>query len=123
MRQARSRTRGEALDQLLWYLLAGTRGGANRIRIIEALAERPYNANQLAERLGMDYRTVRHHLDLLTKNNVLARPEGDAYGSLYFVSGLMKSHLGTFQEIKAKTVGKGGPIVANQDKREQEVRD
>jgi DNA-binding transcriptional ArsR family regulator len=109
------------VDQLLWYLLAGTRGGSNRIRIIEALLDRPYNANQLADLLKMDYRTVRHHLDLLTKNNVLARPEGDAYGSLYFVSGLMKSHLDTFQRIKAKTVRREGPIVANEHKQEGEV--
>lgn len=111
------------MDQLLWYLLAGTRGGANRIRIVEALMDRPYNANQLAEVLKMDYRTVRHHLDLLTKNNVLSRPEGDAYGSLYFVSGLMKAHMATFQSIKAKTVGKGGAIVANADKPEGGVRE
>jgi DNA-binding transcriptional ArsR family regulator len=111
------------VDQLLWYLLAGTRGGANRIRILEALIDRPYNANQLAELLKMDYRTVRHHLDLLTKNNVLARPEGDAYGSLYFVSGLMKGHLDTFQRIKAKTVGGPGAIVAKPDKPEEGVRE
>jgi len=54
-----------ALRQLLWYLIAGTRGGMNRARILEALHERPYNANQLSETLGLDYRTIRHHLELL----------------------------------------------------------
>jgi len=103
------------MDQLLWYLLAGTRGGLNRLRIIQALLDRPLNAHQLAERLGLDYRTVRHHLDLLTKNNVLSRPTGDAYGSLYFVSGMMKSHMDTFNEILSKVAPQVGASMAKAD--------
>src|SRR5882672_8875504 len=103
------------MDQLLWYLLAGTRGGLNRLRIIQALIERPLNAHQLADRLGLDYRTVRHHLDLLTKNNVLSRPTGDAYGSLYFVSGMMKNHMGTFNEILAKAGPAASTTLAKED--------
>ena len=108
------------MDQLLWYLLAGTRGGANRIRIIEAIAERPLNAHQLAEKLALDYRTVRHHLDVLTDNQVLARPMGGAYGSPYFLSGLMKNHMTTYQHIRAKLVPDGVVIVAKQDKTTEE---
>lgn len=92
------------MRQLLWYLLAGTRGGYNRIRIIEALAERPYNANQLSEKLNIDYRTTRHHLEVLTDNNILARPEGDAYGSMYFLSGMMESNMETFHDIRKRTM-------------------
>jgi DNA-binding transcriptional ArsR family regulator len=91
---------GEDLRQVLWYILAGTRGGYNRIRIIDTIKERPYNANQLADVLEMDYRTIRHHLKVLTENNILARPTGDSYGSMYFLSGIMEKHLGTFEEIK-----------------------
>ena len=92
------------MKQVLWYILAGTRGGYSRIRIIEALIERPFNANQLSEKLEMDYRTIRHHLKVLTDNNVLARPAGDAYGSMYFLSGMMEKHIGTFKEIKGNVV-------------------
>ena len=40
--------------RLLWFLFAGSRGGENRIRIIDLLKDRPYNMNQLAEVLGID---------------------------------------------------------------------
>lgn len=68
---------------LLWYLLAGTRGGSNRLRILEMLRSTPCNAHQLAQRLQMDYRTVRHHLGLLERSGVVLRPVGRAYASPY----------------------------------------
>jgi DNA-binding transcriptional ArsR family regulator len=105
------------LKQLLWYLLAGTRGGLNRIRIIEALLDRPYNAHQLSEELELDYRTMRHHLDVLTKNHVLARPEGKAYGSMYFVSGGLEEYMDVFEKIKGSVVGDSGKILANSNKK------
>jgi hypothetical protein len=40
--------------RLLRYLFAGSRGGENRIRIIDLLKERPHNINQLVEALGVD---------------------------------------------------------------------
>lgn len=92
------------MKQVLWYILAGTRGGYNRIRIIDSLKDRPYNANQLSDMLSMDYRTIRHHLKVLTDNNILARPAGDSYGSMYFLSGIMENHMGTFEEIRKNIV-------------------
>lgn len=89
-----------ALRQLLWYLIAGTRGGMNRARIIEALHGRPYNANQLSEALGLDYRTVRHHLELLHKNGLISRPSGDAYASMYFLSPYLEGNYAIFDEIR-----------------------
>ncbi len=91
-----------ALRQLLWYLIAGTRGGMNRARIIEALRERPYNANQLAEALGLDYRTIRHHLDLLQKNGLITRPIGDAYAAPYFLSPYLEGNYAIFEAIRDK---------------------
>ena len=37
-----------SLKYLLGWLIAGTRGGPTRAKIIEALKETPQNANQLA---------------------------------------------------------------------------
>nr|MDP8941577.1 winged helix-turn-helix domain-containing protein [Thermoproteota archaeon] len=51
--------------RLLWYLFAGSKGGDNRIKIIELLKERPYNMNQLAEKLNLDYKAIKHHIAVL----------------------------------------------------------
>jgi hypothetical protein len=36
------------MEGSLWYVLTGTRGGDNRTRILQAIDEKPRNANQLA---------------------------------------------------------------------------
>lgn len=91
-----------ALRQLLWYMLAGTRGGVNRARIIGALKARPCNAHQLSEALRLDYRTIRHHLELLLKNGLITRPAGDAYASPYFLSQFLEANYAVFEEIRSK---------------------
>ena len=48
--------------RLLWFLFAGSRGGDNRMKIIDLLKERPYNINQLSESLGLDYKAIQHHI-------------------------------------------------------------
>ncbi|MCI0557614.1 MAG: winged helix-turn-helix domain-containing protein, partial [Nitrososphaera sp.] len=53
--------------RLLWFLFAGSRGGENRIRIIDLLKSQPYNMNQLAEALGIDYKAVQHHVGVLER--------------------------------------------------------
>lgn len=86
------------MEKVLWYLLAGTRGGENRARIIRALDGRPWNANQLAERLDMDYNTVRYHLDMLIEHDVI-EPSGDEYGKVYFLTDQFEHHKAAFERI------------------------
>jgi DNA-binding IclR family transcriptional regulator len=78
---------------LMWYLLFGTRGGPNRRRLLEALERSPANAHQLAETLGLDYRTVRHHLKLLERSGAVARPVGDAYATPYEICASTMAYL------------------------------
>lgn len=73
------------MEAVLWYVLAGTRGGANRLRIVRALDERPRNANQLADEIDLSYKTVRHHLDVL-KDHDLVKDSGDDYGAIYLLT-------------------------------------
>jgi len=86
------------LKYLLGWLIAGTRGGPTRAKIIGTLKETPQNANQLATSLGMDYRTIRHHLDVLQKNKIITSV-GDGYGMTYFLSQTMEENYVLFEEI------------------------
>jgi DNA-binding transcriptional ArsR family regulator len=89
------------LKYLLGWLIAGTRGGLTRAKIIEILKETPQNANQLAGLLKMDYRTIRHHLDVLQKNRIITSM-GEGYGMTYFLSPAMEENYAIFQEIVDK---------------------
>jgi len=90
--------------RLFWYLFAGSRGGENRIKIIMLLKEKPYNTNQLAEALGLDYKAIQHHLDVLTKNNLIIK-QGEKYGVLFFISPYLEVNMDAFEEICNK-IGK-----------------
>lgn len=87
---------------LLGWLIAGTRGGLSRAKIIQALNESPQNANQLATLLGMDYRTIRHHLEVLEKNRLITSAGEGGYGTTYFLSPAMEENYTVFQEIVNK---------------------
>ena len=88
----------KAIERLLWWLIAGSAGGVNRGRIIEILKERPYNANQLTEQLGLDYKTVRHHLGMLEKNGMIISI-GEGYGKMYGLSPILEENLQVFYGI------------------------
>ena len=92
--------------RLLWFLFAGSRGGENRIRIIDILKERPSNTNQLAEALGIDYKAVQHHVGVLEKNNMVSRA-GEKYGVLYFVSNYLEANMEAYNEVRAAIDKKG----------------
>jgi DNA-binding transcriptional ArsR family regulator len=86
------------MDGVLWHLLASSRGGPTRVRIVRALDRRPRNANELAEELEMDYTTIRHHLDVLMENNVVRR-SGDEYAAVYLFTDQLESNWDTVEEI------------------------
>jgi predicted transcriptional regulator len=88
--------------RLLWFLFAGSRGGDNRMKIIDLLKERPYNINQLSESLGLDYKAIQHHILVLQKNNMITKV-GEKYGVLYFISNYLEANIEAFNEIKSKT--------------------
>ena len=86
------------MRRVLWWLIGGSRGGRNRLRIIRALDETPMNANQLSNHLDLDYKTTQHHLELLRENGVLTTM-GDGYGTMYFLTDAMESNLDVLEEV------------------------
>ena len=86
--------------RLLWFLFAGSRGGDNRIKIIDFLKKRPYNINQLADALGVDYKLVQHHIGVLERNNMVTKV-GEKYAVLYFISNYLEANIEAFNEIQA----------------------
>ncbi|MCG7845267.1 MAG: winged helix-turn-helix domain-containing protein [Methanomassiliicoccales archaeon] len=107
----------KAIERLLWWLIAGSAGGVNRGRIINALREHPFNANQLTELLELDYKTVRHHIGILERNNMISSI-GSGYGKMYDISFLLAENIRVFDDMwtrveneKVGVKGHGGTIV------------
>ena len=86
------------MRQLLWWLVGGSRGGRNRLRIVRALQEQPRNTNQLSNDLDLNYKTVEHHLKILVENDVLTT-RGANYGQLYFLTEKMKRNTDVLEEV------------------------
>ena len=63
------------------------------------------NTNQLRLHLGLDYRTVKHHLEVL-EDNELIYVMGSGYGAMYFLSGKMEENMEEFKEIWSSINGK-----------------
>lgn len=93
--------RHKTIRHMLWWLIAGTKGGGTRGQIILALKNIPRNANQLAENLEMDYKTIRQHLKVLEKNKIIIHV-GNGYGITYLLSPEMEEHYADFEQVWEK---------------------
>jgi DNA-binding transcriptional ArsR family regulator len=85
----------------LVYLLARTRGGQNRCRILKLLRDDgPLNPNQIAGALGLHYTTVQHHLTRLVRDSVVAAsPNDESYGALFFLTYQMERNAEFLDEL------------------------
>lgn len=93
-----------AAKRLFHWMIAGTAGGVNRGRILQALIEKPRNANALANDLHLDYKTIQHHLKMLKKNQLILT-QGSGYGVVYFPSGIVEENIEDFYSVWNK-IGK-----------------
>ncbi len=89
----------------MWYLIGSTKGGFNRLKILQLLNSNPSNPNQIASQLKLDYKTVVHHLEVLTKNGLTITDNKEAYGATYFLTPLMEKNYQLCNEIMDK-IGK-----------------
>lgn len=90
------------LKRLLWYLIGSTKGGVSRAKILVLLNSRPSNTNQIASDLKLDYKTVAHHLHVLSKNGLIITDNADTYGATYFLTPIMENNYDAFKEILMK---------------------
>ncbi len=70
-----------------------------RGRIIEFLKKTPSNANKITESLKIDYKTTRHHLEVLEKHRIVSALSKGNYGAVYFLTPEFEKEWGVFGEI------------------------
>lgn len=84
------------------YLFVGTRGGQNRAKIVEMLRSEPSNSNKVSEKLGLDYKTVQHHVKLLEENGVIVSNAKGTYGAMYFLTPYFEKYFESVRVMWAK---------------------
>jgi len=91
----------DSFGRLLWWLFGSSVGAPVRGKVVHAIREEPRNAQQLAELLDLDYTSIRHHLRVLLKNQVVVT-SGPRYGQVYFLSPATESHWDDLERILEK---------------------
>lgn len=87
--------------KLLWFVFAGSRGGINRLKIVNLLRQQPYNANQIAKEMNLDYKAITHHIRVLEKNNIITKM-GEKYNVTFFISTFLEVNMESYNEIAKK---------------------
>jgi DNA-binding transcriptional ArsR family regulator len=90
------------MRNLLKFLFFSSRGGLTRLKVVELLARSQLNANQISKEVGIDYKTVSHHLDVLVRHRIIVR-EGEGYGSTYRISRDFLPYMEILEELKGST--------------------
>ncbi|MCE4603320.1 MAG: winged helix-turn-helix domain-containing protein [Desulfurococcales archaeon] len=86
------------------WLIEASRGGATRARILLLIREEPLNVNQLARKLGLNYRSVLHHINVLLRNGLIVRV-GEGYGSPFILSREAEEHWDIVYESICRILG------------------
>ena len=86
---------------ILWAIIAGTRGGVNRAKILNLIKNNPLNANKIATELNLDHKTVAHHVKILSKNELIIKAEKN-YGAEYQLTQIMTENQNVLEEIMRK---------------------
>ncbi len=80
-------------------LILGRKGGRTTVKIIDEILRHPYNASQLSKELDLDYKTVKYHIYLVLKSEVVVENEMQ-YGTLFYPSQKLINNLSEYEQIK-----------------------
>ena len=86
------------MEERLRNLLLGSESGPKRARIILVLDQAPVNTNQIADRLDLNYNTVRYHLRVLREQGIVESGE-ERYGQRHFLTEQFEHHWDEFARI------------------------
>ncbi len=92
----------QQIKMLLWSVFVGSKGCINRVKVVLQLKKMPLNTNQLSEQLGLDYKVIERHLEILEKHELVTKV-GNRYGSTFFLSSILESNLNLFDEVADKS--------------------
>ena len=79
-------------------VFTGMGGRYTRMRILCTLTEHPANTQELANILELDYKTIKHNIGVLEKNEFIVRT-GDGYGDIFSPTELILSNLSTLYKV------------------------
>ena len=86
---------------LIGWLVAGTKGGPKRAKIIEALKQTSLNTNQLSTILKTNYKTTKAHLEVLEKNKIVTSTFHKG-ATTYVLSQAAQKNYEIFEEMRKK---------------------
>ena len=87
---------------ILWSIVGATRGGPNRARILNLIITESLNSYQIAKKLNLTHKTIRHHLKILVKNQLIAKSSEKSYGAEYVLTPIMEKNISSLKEIVSK---------------------
>ena len=94
-------TRRQAVERIADAVLSPVARRTDRLDVekITHRVEEFYGlVDRMADELGMDYTTIRHHLDVLQDNDIVQKQGGD-YGAVYLPSSRVRTHWDTVEQI------------------------
>ncbi len=93
------------MKELFSSVFTGMGGRYTRLRIICAITENPLNKLELSKKLNLDYKTIKHNIEVLEKNSLIVR-EGTGYGDMFFPSEIIPSNLPPLYYVTRKVEAK-----------------
>ena len=93
------------MNELFTSVFTGMSGRYTRLRIICSITEIPMNTLELSKKLELDYKTIKHNIGVLEKNNLIIR-QGVGYGDMFFPSDLISMNLPTLYKVIRKVEDK-----------------